>query len=117
MGDRIELRRVFINLMSNAIKFTDQGYIRIHLSKIDALIAVTVQDTGSGIRPEDLAVLFERFRQGNHKRSTSGLGLYLSRRITEVHQGTIAVESELGKGSIFTVRLPGLKDNSFIPSP
>jgi signal transduction histidine kinase len=96
--------------VSNAIKFTDEGYVRIHLSESDASIKITVQDSGSGIRTEDLAVLFERFRQGNHKRSTSGLGLYLSRRIIEVHQGTIAVESEFGKGSTFTVQLQGLSD-------
>ena len=50
--------------------------------------------------------MFERFRQGSHKRSGSGLGLYLSRRIVEAHQGTIQLSSELGKGSIFTVYLP-----------
>ncbi|GFE68647.1 hybrid sensor histidine kinase/response regulator [Chroococcus sp. FPU101] len=105
MGDRVELRRVFINLVSNAIKFTDEGYIKIELTEHDSLVTVHVQDTGSGIRPEDQAVLFERFRQGNHKRSTSGLGLYLSRRIIEVHQGTITVQSEVGKGSIFRVQL------------
>lgn len=105
MGDRVELRRVFINLVSNAIKFTDEGYIRINLSSDDSFVTVSVQDTGSGITPDDQAVLFERFRQGNHKRSTSGLGLYLSRRIIEVHHGTISVRSELGKGSTFTVQL------------
>lgn len=110
MGDRVELRRVFINLVSNAIKFTDEGYIKIELTEQDSLVTVNVQDTGSGIRPEDQTVLFERFRQGNHKRSTSGLGLYLSRRIIEVHQGLISVKSEVRKGSIFTVQLQSCKE-------
>ncbi len=61
---------------------------------------------GQGISSEQQANLFERFRPGSHKRSGSGLGLYLSRRIVEAHQGTIKVNSEVGKGSIFTVTLP-----------
>lgn len=109
MGDRLELRRVLINLMSNAIKFTDEGYIRINLAEHDSWTTISVQDTGAGIRPEDQSILFERFRQGNHKRSTSGLGLYLSRRIIEIHKGTISVQSEVGKGSIFTVQLQSFK--------
>ena len=69
-------------------------------------MTITVEDTGSGIPTEEQATLFERFRQGSHKRSGSGLGLYLSRRIVEAHQGTIKVNSEPGKGSTFAVRLP-----------
>jgi signal transduction histidine kinase len=69
-------------------------------------ITIEVADTGQGISVEEQATLFERFRPGSHKRSGSGLGLYLSRRIVEAHQGTIRVSSELGKGSVFTVRLP-----------
>ncbi|MFP4104101.1 hybrid sensor histidine kinase/response regulator [Coleofasciculus sp.] len=116
MGDRLELRRVFTNLIGNAVKFTEQGSIDVDLglesdstNSADGqppLVAISIQDTGSGIRPEDLATLFKRFRQGKHKRSGSGLGLYLSRRIVEAHQGRIEVESELGKGSLFTVYLP-----------
>jgi len=116
MGDRLELRRVFTNLIGNAVKFTEKGSVDINLglesdstNSADGqppLVTISIQDTGSGIRPEDLATLFQRFRQGKHKRSGSGLGLYLSRRIVEAHQGRIEVESELGKGSLFTVYLP-----------
>ena len=67
---------------------------------------IEIVDTGQGISAEDRATLFERFRQGSHKRSGSGLGLYLSRRIVEAHKGSIEVQSELGKGSVFIVRLP-----------
>lgn len=109
IGDRLELHRLFTNLVGNAIKFTDNGSINIYLeadSSDCGAITIKITDTGQGISPEQQATLFERFRPGSHKRSGSGLGLYLSRRIVEAHQGTIKVNSELGKGSIFTITLP-----------
>lgn len=108
MGDRLDLHRLFTNLIGNAIKFTDSGAVTIHLNSHlnQNYITVEVVDTGSGIPSAEQATLFERFRQGSHKSSGSGLGLYLSRRIVEAHQGTILVKSELGKGSTFTVLLP-----------
>ena len=113
MGDRLELRRVFTNLVGNALKFTDTGSIDVRLSNsIDSSnnkvfwTIVEVQDTGSGISPEDQKIIFERFRQGTHKRSGSGLGLHLSKRIVELHNGTIELKSEVGQGSSFIVRLP-----------
>ncbi|OBQ40888.1 MAG: chemotaxis protein CheY [Anabaena sp. CRKS33] len=111
-GDRLELRRVFNNLIANAIKFTDTGSIEVrifqtlsptnHLSQI----IIEVQDTGYGIAAEDQETIFERFRQGRNKRSGSGLGLHLSQCIVEAHGGKIELSSQLGKGSTFTVRLP-----------
>ncbi len=113
MGDRLELHRVFTNLIGNAIKFTERGSIGVRLkdsiptnNSSGSWVIVEVSDTGPGITPEDQALLFERFRTGSHKRSGSGLGLHLSRRIVEAHQGTIEVQSEVGKGSLFVVRLP-----------
>ena len=112
VGDRLELHRVFTNLLGNAIKFTDTGSVEVRLSNnlhpdaSDTSLIVEIQDTGAGISPEDQKMLFERFRQGSHKRSGSGLGLHLSRKIVETHQGTLEVKSELGKGSLFLVRLP-----------
>ncbi|NJM70551.1 MAG: hybrid sensor histidine kinase/response regulator [Scytonema sp. RU_4_4] len=111
-GDRLELRRVISNLIGNAIKFTDTGSVNIRLSEISvksqgkAWVIIEVQDTGFGIAPEDQTTIFERFRQGKNKRAGSGLGLHLSQRIIESHKGIIEVFSELGKGSVFTVRLP-----------
>jgi signal transduction histidine kinase len=108
-GDRLELHRLFTNLVGNAIKFTDSGSVTLRLLPADASydkMTVEVVDTGQGIASEQITTLFERFRPGSHKRSGSGLGLYLSRRIVEAHQGTIEVNSELGKGSVFSVRLP-----------
>jgi signal transduction histidine kinase len=107
--DRLELNRLFTNLVGNAIKFTDKGAITIHItpaSSSNQWVKVEIEDTGMGIPPEEQANLFERFRQGSHKRQGSGLGLYLSRRIVEAHKGTIQVKSEVGKGSIFIIDLP-----------
>ncbi|MCM0592006.1 MAG: hybrid sensor histidine kinase/response regulator [Gloeotrichia echinulata IR180] len=123
MGDRLELHRLFTNLIGNAIKFTDSGSISIRLtSALESgksfysefsfnstgtdYITIELADTGPGIPPQEQATLFQRFRQGSHKSAGSGLGLYLSRRIVEAHQGTILVNSELGKGSAFIVILP-----------
>ncbi|GAA6623576.1 sensor histidine kinase [Scytonema sp. NUACC26] len=109
MADRLELHRLFTNLIGNAIKFTDTGSVTIQVTPAnvsDKFITIEVVDTGSGIPLEEQTTLFERFRQGSHKSSGSGLGLYLSRRIVEAHQGTILVNSEVGKGSVFTVKLP-----------
>lgn len=109
LGDCLELRRVLVNLVGNAIKFTDSGSVCIYLKEANpesAFITLSVEDTGCGIPTEEQASLFERFRQGNHKRSGSGLGLYLSRCIVEAHGGSISAQSNLDQGSCFTVRLP-----------
>ncbi|MBW4477749.1 MAG: HAMP domain-containing histidine kinase [Tolypothrix brevis GSE-NOS-MK-07-07A] len=110
-GDRLELRRVFSNLIGNAIKFTDTGGIETRIfesaqNKKKSLVTIEIEDTGYGIAAEDQPRIFERFRQGRNKRAGSGLGLHLSRLIVETHGGTIEVFSELNKGSVFTVRLP-----------
>ncbi|RCJ25724.1 hybrid sensor histidine kinase/response regulator [Nostoc sp. ATCC 43529] len=111
MGDRVELRRVLTNIIGNAIKFTDKGSVNIHCDVNLPEVTISIQDTGPGISKQDQAILFERFRQGKHQRSGSGLGLYLSRCIIEAHQGTIDVISEPGQGSTFTIRLPVTEEN------
>ncbi|NEU72304.1 hybrid sensor histidine kinase/response regulator [Hassallia byssoidea VB512170] len=110
-GDRLELRRVFSNLIGNAIKFTDSGGIETRIFESAQnngknLVTIEIEDTGYGIAAEDQTTIFERFRQGRNKRAGSGLGLHLSRLIVEAHGGTIELFSEVGKGSVFTVRLP-----------
>ena len=113
-GDRLELHRVFTNLIGNAIKFTDSGSVKIELltenkpEESNNWTVVKIKDTGSGISLEEQQTLFQRFRQGSHNRFGSGLGLHLSLRIIETHRGTIKVESELGKGSQFIVYLPSI---------
>ncbi|ADI63332.1 hybrid sensor histidine kinase/response regulator [Trichormus azollae] len=111
IADKLEIRRVLNNLIGNAIKFTDTGGIEILIfetlpTNTEAIeVVIEVADTGYGILPEDQATIFERFRQGRNKRSGSGLGLHLSQRILEAHGGKIELFSELGKGSVFTIRL------------
>ncbi|MGC1309204.1 MAG: hybrid sensor histidine kinase/response regulator [Phormidesmis sp.] len=116
-GDRIELRRLLTNLLGNAIKFTDDGYILVAISinsvpSSDILAAETIEiaikDTGAGIDPEAQEQIFDWFFQGDHMRAGSGLGLHLSKRIAEMHKGTLTLESEVGKGSTFTLSLPKL---------
>ena len=107
--DRLVLKRVLVNLIGNSLKFTETGHILLIIagsSMNNPMIKISVQDTGIGISPEDKVQLFERFRRGNHKRSNSGLGLYLCRRIVEKHNGTIHVESHLNQGTTFTILLP-----------
>ncbi len=113
LGDRMELRRVLTNLVGNALKFTSQGSVNVTLSNMEResencnfWVTVAIQDTGCGISAVEQQNLFERFRRGNHKSSGSGLGLHLSRRILNTHQGIIEVESQLETGSTFTIYLP-----------
>jgi signal transduction histidine kinase len=106
MGSRLEISRLLTNLIGNAIKFTNSGSIKIKLQTNTNFVEIAVQDTGCGISNQEQENIFERFRQGNHRLSGSGLGLHLVRQIVEARQGTISVESEVGKGSLFTVQLP-----------
>ncbi len=117
-ADRLELRRVFTNLIGNAIKFTDAGYITIRLNlcsfaqnvrdkkQSSQSIKIEVEDTGVGISPQNQKKIFQRFRQGNHRRSGNGLGLHLCQQIIHSHHGKIEVQSELEKGTLFTIYLP-----------
>ncbi len=112
-GDRDRLIQVMLNLLSNAIKFCDQkqGHISVSLVKENnSQVRVDVEDNGIGIRPEDIKVIFEKFRQVHDpvtgRPTGSGLGLPITRRIIEYHRGKIWVKSELGKGSCFSFLLP-----------
>jgi two-component system, sensor histidine kinase and response regulator len=110
-GDRLELKRLITNLVGNSLKFTDIGTISIELtpSTLDLpTITIAITDTGTGIAQGDLAGIFERFRRGNHKRSNSGLGLYLCKQIAEAHGGKISVRSQVGEGSTFLVEFPDI---------
>jgi signal transduction histidine kinase len=109
--DRAKLRQILINLLNNAVKFTDAGYVRI-ASEADqpGFIRIVVEDTGPGIDEAHFDRIFEPFRQlqPSMTRTTggTGLGLAVSRRFAELMGGTLTVESEPGRGSRFTVRLP-----------
>ena len=110
-GDRLELRRVLTNIIGNAIKFTDRGRIEVFLSEYGNKVRIRVKDSGIGISPEEQQIVFQRFHQGNHRRSGKGLGLYLCQQIIHAHDGTIAIESEVGKGSTFIIDLPKAVDS------
>lgn len=112
-ADPLRLRQVVDNLLSNALKFTPEGgAITVEAGQDEQGPFIAVRDTGVGIAPEDLDVVFEPFRQvgdGSTYRAGTGLGLALTKRLVEQHGGTITVQSELGSGSSFTVRLPAFE--------
>ena len=97
------------NLLSNALKFTQKGSVTLSVKREGAQVSIAVQDTGIGISQLDLPGVFDSFRQVGElsaRRMGSGLGLAIAKRLVDLHGGTITVESELDKGSTFTVRLP-----------
>src|SRR5204863_2220166 len=104
-GDERRLTQVLLNLVGNAIKFTDQGEVAIKASAMNGAYTVSVCDTGPGISPDDQAKIFEEFQQADSsatkKKGGTGLGLSIARRIVELHGGRIWVESEVGKGATF----------------
>ncbi|MBV8409545.1 MAG: GAF domain-containing protein [Alphaproteobacteria bacterium] len=110
MGDSRRLAQVLLNLVGNAIKFTDQGGVEIRAGQRGDHFDIAVVDTGPGIAPADQAKIFEEFQQvdntSTRKKGGTGLGLSISRRIVELHGGRITLESEVGKGSTFRISIP-----------
>jgi signal transduction histidine kinase len=109
-GDERRLTQVLLNLVGNAIKFTDSGEVVVKASANSELFNVSVRDTGPGISSADLAKLFQEFQQADNsitrKKEGTGLGLAISKRIIEMHGGKIWVESLVGQGSTFAFTLP-----------
>jgi len=109
-GDERRLTQVVLNLVGNAIKFSDAGAVIIKASSTNGSFTVAVQDNGPGISTADQGKIFEEFQQADNsatkKKGGTGLGLSISRRIVELHGGKLWVESELGKGSVFSFTLP-----------
>ncbi len=110
MGDAGRLRQVLANLVSNAVKFTATGEVRVGVRRTDEGLACTVSDTGVGIAPDLVARLFQRFSQvdptATRRYGGSGLGLAISRQFVELMGGKVAVTSVEGRGSAFTFDLP-----------
>jgi signal transduction histidine kinase len=108
--DREKLGQILLNLLDNAVKFTDRGEIRISASQQNGSLKLAVSDTGVGIEKEDLNKVFEEFHRGDSHNSKNyrgtGLGLAITQKFVNLLGGEIAVESEVGKGSTFTVTLP-----------
>lgn len=111
--DSGKLRQVLLNLLGNAVKFTEKGGIMLRVIPVDNGVEFTVTDTGIGIAADDLEHIFDRFwqaRQGTaHTVSGTGLGLTVSRRLVELLGGTLEVESDVGAGSTFSFRLPAAR--------
>ncbi|MBD1855531.1 MULTISPECIES: hybrid sensor histidine kinase/response regulator [Leptolyngbya] len=112
-GDRLELHRLLTNLVSNAIRFTDVGFVEIRLRRV--LIdqadwaVIEVIDTGTGISETQQEQLFRRFTPGQSSQSGNGLGLYLCQQIVTAHQGRIEVQSILSEGTTFTIQIPAIR--------
>jgi len=123
VGDEQRIEQIMVNLLSNAFKFTEHGIVTMELEADmqENVWKFRVRDTGIGIPPHALNMIFEEFRQvdGSFSRAYkgSGLGLAITRNLTRLMHGHIGVESELGKGSVFTVTLPMLEKTINLPAP
>jgi signal transduction histidine kinase len=108
--DRTKVKQIVLNLISNAVKFTAQGSVSISARSNGRDVRIAVSDTGIGIRPQDLEVIFEEFRQVDQSRTReyggTGLGLSITRKLIALLGGDIGVASQYGRGSTFTVTLP-----------
>jgi signal transduction histidine kinase len=109
-GDERRLTQVLLNLVGNAIKFTDAGEVAIEAAASNGTYTLSVRDTGPGIAEADQVKIFEEFRQADSsatkKKGGTGLGLSIARRIIEMHGGRISVDSKIGEGSTFSVTIP-----------
>ncbi len=109
-GDERRVTQVLLNLVGNAIKFTDRGDVSITVSSSDESFTVAVRDTGPGIAPGDRLKIFEEFQQADlsttKEKGGTRLGLAISKRIIEMHGGQLRVDSALGEGSTFYFTIP-----------
>ena len=114
-GDPVRTRQIISNLLGNAVKFTEQGSVLLRVDADfseapDLSLRITVQDTGTGIPADKLLSIFDKFTQADgsvsRKYGGTGLGLAITQKLVELHGGEVSVESELGRGSLFTVILP-----------
>jgi signal transduction histidine kinase len=109
-GDGRRLAQVLLNLVGNAIKFTDKGEVAIKATAENGSLTVAVRDTGPGISPSDQGKIFEEFQQADDsatkRKGGTGLGLSIAKRIIGMHGGRIWVESDVGKGSTFAFTIP-----------
>ncbi len=120
IADDSRVRQVLFNLYSNAAKFTEEGTITVRAKVFPETVEVSMTDTGSGIPPQFHELIFEEFKQaeteGRDPRSGAGLGLAISRQLLRLMDGEIWVESEPGKGSTFTFRLPRASVFEMVPA-
>ena len=109
-ADLFKLEQMLVNLLDNAVKYTDRGGITVSVAVHDKRVRIQVRDTGIGIPKEDIPRIFERFyvvdKSRSRKSGSTGLGLSIVKHIVLLHRGTIDIESALGKGTSVTVTLP-----------
>jgi signal transduction histidine kinase len=110
IADPVRLKQILLNLLGNAIKFTDYGKIMVSVTQENDMVHFSISDTGCGIKEEELPVIFDVFRQVDASATRSaggtGLGLAITKKLVELHGGRISVKSEFEKGSVFTFSLP-----------
>lgn len=110
IGDEVRLRKILVNIIGNAVKFTKQGHINIHIKQFGEHLSFAIKDTGIGISPDMLEHIFEPFHQEpqliQHQHTGRGLGTTISKRFIELMAGGIHADSELGAGSCFTFHIP-----------
>jgi signal transduction histidine kinase len=107
LADFDRTRQILVNLLSNAIKFTEAGSVSVTVTVAEGWLQVDVRDTGVGIRPEELELVFAEFRQvGKAQAGGTGLGLAISRKLAELQHSRLGLASEFGVGSTFTLKLP-----------
>jgi CheY-like chemotaxis protein len=110
IGDSVRVRQILYNLVSNALKFTDKGHVKVTVGRERRALTITVCDSGIGIAPEKLTSLFQKFEQADasttRRYGGTGLGLAICRDLAEMMGGTIRAEAQLGQGATFTVELP-----------
>ena len=109
-ADEKLLRRVVVNLVSNAVKFTPQGFVRVEAHQTARETLLSVADSGIGLTPQEQQTVFQKYRQVHSDSRGYGLGLFISRQIVEAHGGTLTVSSRPGQGSVFTLALPNQED-------
>ncbi len=119
VGDKVRVRQIITNILNNAVKYTEHGFVRLTLrgdmpdtaaAGQTVRLIMTVQDTGVGIRPEDVGKMFDKFQRLDLEQNSTvegtGLGLAITHRLLDMMGGSIEVKSEYGKGSVFTVTIP-----------
>jgi len=107
-GESDTLIRLFVNLIDNAIKYTEKGTIIVKAAQTTTQVVIKISDTGIGMAPEHLPHIFERFYQADQSRNKggAGLGLAIAKEVVQAHGGDLSVTSDLGQGSTFIVQLP-----------
>ncbi len=115
-ADDIRMRQILTNIIGNAIKFTSEGFVKLHISMKENKVCFTIEDTGMGIKQEDIDKLFKVFEQvdikQNRTKTGTGLGLAISKSLVQAMNGKIVIESEYGKGTVFHIEIPFVEGDS-----